>query len=105
MIRPMVWILFVVLLPLGCVSAGPAEVLPTLCALHLRAASANQLNPGTALSVGATFGAMLNEKLGKPYLNHFVRLIDLLSHICVFSKQVNSVNEAPLEWVDVLLAV
>ena len=59
LIRPVIRVLLVVFLALGLLSADPAEPLPALGALHLRAATTDESDGGPALRIWTPFAALL----------------------------------------------
>ena len=93
------------LLPLRRTVARPAEVLVALRALDMGAATLHFGNPNSALRVGAELGAVLHVDVVQPFLNHLVVFVDFAHLLFVFNKEIDPVNQAPLERMDVLLTV
>ena len=93
------------LLPLRRIVARPAEVLVALRALDMGAATLHFGNPNSTLLVGAELGALLHVDVVQPFPSYLVVFVDFTHFQFVFNKEIDPVNQAPLERMDVLLTV
>lgn len=101
----MIRVLFIVLLSLGLVTANPTEVGPALSALYLRATGTDEGDRSAAFRVRTPLAALFEVDLVEFALHQLVFIGDVGDHRTILSLQVDSVNEASLKRVDMLLAV
>ena len=105
LIGPVVRPLLKVLLTFGLGHADPAEPSPALDALNLRATTTDQRDVRTTLDVRAALCAMLQVELVEFALNLCVPFCYLSHLLSKLDKKVDPMNEATLEWMNMLLAV
>ena len=92
MVRPVIWSLLEVLLPLGLLEADPAEPVITLRALDLGASSTHESNPHSAFLVGARFRAILEVNVIQFGLHELILFCNLLHEVLILDKQVDSID-------------